>query len=176
MKLIVRDIQEEPRRVVYEEPVGALNALLAAGGVCDFELPRNASVRLDYYRVGVEVFLQGHITGQAIGHCARCLESYPFEFGTDFSLVLVPREDLPVNMELTEDDLDLAYYQGEEIDLGPIVDEHIILALPTRPLCNEACRGLCPTCGVNRNIHPCACETEQRDPRWAALREIKLTR
>ncbi|GBD26084.1 hypothetical protein HRbin30_01411 [bacterium HR30] len=176
VKLIVRDIEEQPRRVVYEEPTALLNAQLVAGTVRDYELPTNAQVRLDYYRAGVEVFLQGHVEGNAVGYCARCLESYPFSFATDFSLVLLPQEELPPNMELTQDDLDLAYYEGEEIDLSPIVAEHILLALPTRPLCSEECRGLCPSCGVNRNFERCDCEANRVDPRWAALREIKLDR
>lgn len=174
MKLLIRDIEEDPRRLTYEEPTAPLNARLVHGGVCDYEFPANANVRLDYYRSGVEVFLQGHIEGGAIGYCGRCLEPYPFDFSTDFSLVLLPREDLPPRLELAPDDLDVAYYQGEEIDLAPLVDEHIILALPTRPLCSEECRGLCPHCGINRNVESCDCAAKHVDPRWAALQQIKL--
>ncbi len=176
MKLVVRDIEEQTRRVLYEEPTASLNARLSSSTVRDYELPTNASVRLDYYRVGVEIFVQGHIEGKAIGYCARCLEGYVFDVVNDFSLVLLPQEQLPPNMELTQDDLDIVYYQGDEIDLSPIVGEHILLALPTRPLCSESCRGLCPYCGVNKNFEQCSCETNRSDPRWAALREIKLDR
>lgn len=176
VKLIVRDIEEETRRIIFEEPTALLNARLAGGPVCDYELPGNAQVRLEYYRAGEEVFLQGHIEGKVVGHCARCLETYPFDLMTDFSLVLLPREDLPPRMELTQEDLDIAYYQGEEIDLSPIVEEHIILALPTRPLCSEECRGLCADCGANKNVQHCDCEANRTDPRWAALRTIKLDR
>jgi len=174
VKLIIRDIEEDLRRLVYEEPTAPLNSRLAQGGVCDYQFPANANVRLDYYRSGTDIFLQGHIEGQVVGYCARCLEPYPFDFATDFSLVLVPKEDLPPRLELTADDLDLAYYEGEEIDLSPLVDEQILLALPTRPLCDEGCLGLCPHCGKNRNLEPCECAQKQADPRWEALQRIKL--
>ena len=34
------------------------------------------------------------------------------------------------------------------------------------------CAGLCPNCGVDRNVESCSCETESSDPRWDALREL----
>jgi uncharacterized protein len=69
--------------------------------------------------------------------------------------------------------LALSYYEGEEIDLTPLVHEQIILALPTRPLCGEACRGLCPRCGANLNAAPCGCPTAPpADPRLAVLHSL----
>ena len=40
-------------------------------------------------------------------------------------------------------------------------------------LCRPDCRGLCPTCGVDRNRLECACRTEEPDPRLAPLLEIR---
>lgn len=174
MKLYLPDIDQTTQRLSYEEPTKALNARLAHGGVCDYELPGNAVVDVQYYRSGVEIFLWGTVSGQAIGHCARCLESYTFDLRKDFSLVLVPEETLPARLALTEDDLDLVYYRGEEIDVTPLVDEQIILALPTKPLCREECRGLCPQCGANLNSESCCCQPQKGDPRWAVLRQLKL--
>ncbi len=173
MKLLLQDIDESTQRVTYEEPTALLNARLVHGGVRDYELLGNAAVDAQYYRSGAEIFLWGTVLSRVIGHCARCLESYTFDLRKDFSLVLVPQERLPARMELTEEDLDLVYYQGDEIDLSPLVDEQIILALPTRPLCSEECRGLCPQCGANRNCETCDCKPELGDPRFAVLRQLK---
>lgn len=174
MKLYLPDIDETTQRLSFEEPTQAVNARLAHGGVCDYELPGNARVDVQYYRSGMEIFLWGTVSGPAIGHCARCLESYAFDLRKEFSLVLVPEETLPPRLELALDDLDLVYYRGEEIDVSPLVDEQIILALPTKPLCTEECRGLCPGCGVNLNSETCSCRSGTGDPRWAALRQLKL--
>jgi uncharacterized protein len=69
---------------------------------------------------------------------------------------------------------DETYPIGErdrELDLAPALREHVTLALAQYPLCSEACKGLCPQCGTNWNQRSCSCKTEERDERWAALRQ-----
>ena len=58
-------------------------------------------------------------------------------------------------------------------DLGEMVREQVLLALPLRRLCREECRGLCPSCGVNRNADSCDCHpAETVDERLAVLRKL----
>ncbi len=177
MKLNVHEIEDAAKGLAYEEPTEELTALLRHGEVCDFEFPATAAVRMEYYRSGQELFFQGHICGQLVGHCARCLESYPFQLDTDFSLVLVPRAEAgETDREPLADEVDLSTYEGDEVDLSPLVREQIILALPTRPLCKESCQGLCPNCGTNRNLERCQCADSTGDPRLAALRNLRVGR
>jgi uncharacterized protein len=42
-----------------------------------------------------------------------------------------------------------------------------------KPLCREACLGLCPVCGTNRNRDTCSCENEWTDPRLEPLRRLR---
>jgi uncharacterized protein len=175
MKLNVREIDEVAKQLAYEEPTDTLNGLLVHGQVCDYEFPVAADVRVNYYRAGQEIFFQGHISGGVIGHCARCLEEYPFRLDKDFFLMLVPRAELPPEVELTDEEPDLSFYEGDHIDLSPLVREQIILALPTRPLCREDCKGLCSSCGVNLNVQACTCATRIGDPRLAVLRNLKVS-
>ncbi len=63
-------------------------------------------------------------------------------------------------------------YQGEEVDLEPLLREQILLAVPFAPLCSESCRGLCPVCGIDRNTGTCTCEAVPPDPRWSALKNL----
>jgi uncharacterized protein len=174
VKLNAHEIHEEARELVYEESTDSLNGLLVHGAVRDFEFPTAAEVRVDYYRSGQELFFRGTITGRVIGHCARCLEDYAFDLAKEFSVVLVPKEPLPDEVELDEDDLELSYYDADAIDLSPLVREQIILALPTRPLCRESCKGLCPHCGINLNLQSCGCTASTGDPRLAVLRNLKV--
>ena len=51
----------------------------------------------------------------------------------------------------------LIWYEGEEIDLSPLLRERLLLALPTLPLCRDDCRGLCARCGADLNAGPCGC-------------------
>jgi uncharacterized protein len=75
--------------------------------------------------------------------------------------------------EIEEDDLTTAYYRDETIDLGELVREQFYLALPMKPLCAEACKGLCPQCGMNLNQGTCDCRLEWQDPRFEALKALK---
>jgi hypothetical protein len=69
----------------------------------------------------------------------------------------------------TGEEGDESYVVGaDELDVEPVVRDACILELPLAPLCSESCRGLCPTCGANRNRDECLCEQEV-DPRWSAL-------
>jgi uncharacterized protein len=174
VKLNVHEIEEVAKELVYEESTGSLNGLLVHGQVCDFEFPAPAEVRLDYYRAGQELFFQGHLAGAVIGHCARCLEAYTFPIAKDFHVVLVPKQPLAEDVELDDDDLDLSFYAGDAVDLSPLVLEQIILALPTRPLCRDTCKGLCPTCGANLNTERCSCAAASGDPRLALIRNLKV--
>ena len=74
-----------------------------------------------------------------------------------------------------EDDLDTSVYRDDQIDVNEVLREQFYLALPMKPLCREACAGLCPQCGTNRNSGTCSCETQSGDPRLAPLRGLKVS-
>ena len=48
----------------------------------------------------------------------------------------------------------------------------VLLELPLAPLCSEDCRGLCPQCGINRNVADCEC-VPAGDPRWSVLDTLR---
>jgi len=62
--------------------------------------------------------------------------------------------------------------EGNVIDLLPYIRESFLLDLPFTPLCQEDCKGLCPKCGINRNIDTCDCQIESIDPRLEKLQEL----
>lgn len=74
------------------------------------------------------------------------------------------------------DDVDAEAYPIEngQLDLVPMVRESILLELDAERLCGEACAGLCPVCGVDRNVETCDCDTSVRDERWSALDGLVL--
>jgi uncharacterized protein len=172
VKLNIHDIEDAPKELAYEEPTQGINQLLVHGAVCDFEFPAPVQARLQYYRAGEELLFQGRLSGTGIGHCARCLDEYPFNLSADFSAALVRKRGLPSEVQLSGDELDLSYYEGDEVDLSPLVCEQIILALPTRPLCRESCKGLCPRCGANLNAGACGCPAAAGAPWLAVLRNL----
>jgi uncharacterized protein len=102
------------------------------------------------------------------------LKLIEFPVDSRFKLEYVTREDYEAQqaIELTEDELDLSVFDGEAIDLDELVREELLLAVPTHLLCQENCKGVCPTCGVDRNTTDCVCGGDDVDPRWAGLKEL----
>lgn len=106
--------------------------------------------------------------------CSRCLEPFRIPIDVDVDLRYLPHAENAGEgeLEVEAEDLTTAFYRDEQIDLGQLVREQIWLAMPMKPLCREDCRGLCPGCGVNRNVATCQCETDWVDPRLAGLKQL----
>jgi uncharacterized protein len=146
----------------------------AGSGVADFEL----------YAEGTHVFAAGPFHGELTVACSRCVNPVKLVLDERLQVTFMPRNELPADYddqapadaegpEVTEEDLDLFPYEGEAIDLEPLLREQFVLAVPYAPLCREDCKGLCPQCGIDRNTDTCRCEAPI-DPRLAALKGLKL--
>ena len=174
MKVQLHDILAVPTEVAYAEPVQELNATLRAGPSSDYEFTAPLEVDLTFSRSALDLFFDGRVHGNATGTCARCLTTFPLEIAKDFSVVLTPEVRLSGEIELGKGDLAESFYRGTEVDVTRLVYEQVLLALPTRPLCDEECRGLCPQCGMNLNTGQCSCTVDTGDPRLAVLRGLKI--
>jgi len=91
--------------------------------------------------------------------CGRCLDAFPFRIQAYLDVGLIKKVPVPDNeIELAEEDLDVYYYESDEIDIDPLVYEEVLLNVPIKPLCREDCKGLCAVCGKNGNIEECHCD------------------
>lgn len=127
-------------------------------------------------RSGHEVRLRGRIRARAQVDCDRCLKSVETPVEAEFDVGYVPEEDYRASeaAELQEEDLSLSVFDGATIDVDELVREQLLLALPSRALCTEECKGLCPTCGADLNSDAsCGCEAKEVDPRWAGLKALR---
>ncbi|HEX8922577.1 MAG TPA: DUF177 domain-containing protein [Pyrinomonadaceae bacterium] len=123
---------------------------------------------------GREVRVTGQLSARAEVDCDRCLKTVALPVEAAFDVAYVPVEDYRASeaAELQEEDLSLSVFDGETIDVDELVREQLLLALPARALCGEQCKGLCPTCGADRNTNPCDCQASEIDPRWAGLKAV----
>ena len=123
---------------------------------------------------GNEVFVNGHVETRAQVECDRCLKPVELPVSADFSLEYITGEEYASSAaaELTEAELSVSVFDGEAIDVDEIVKEQILLAVPTRMLCREDCKGICPECGTDLNAGECTCIKNDIDPRWAALKNL----
>jgi uncharacterized protein len=112
--------------------------------------------------------------------CSRCLEPFTLPVDAGFDLRYLPEgtaapeagEDEDEEGGARDDDAATTFYRDEEIDLGALLREQFYLALPMKPLCREACKGLCPQCGVNLNTESCSCSRRWEDPRLSGLKAL----
>jgi DUF177 domain-containing protein len=176
MKILVDEIPQSPKEVRFSENLEELNDLYRRNTNPDFAFPRDLAVHLFYYRSGAEIFFDGKFHGEFTGYCGRCLENYSFTLDKAFAFVLSPEPARSARgaEELHGAELGLSYYSTDEIDLAPLIAEQVMLALPTRPLCGDDCRGLCDKCGANLNREACDCATAHGDPRMAVFRSLKI--
>ena len=174
MKVQLHDILAVPTELAYAESVNELNATLHQGQGHDYEFESPLDVDLTFTRSVLDLFFDGRVHGVATATCARCLAPFPLDVTKDFSVVLTPEQRLSGEIELAAGDLAESFYSGTEVDVTRLVYEQVLLALPTRPLCDEECRGLCPQCGVNRNTTECSCTVASSDSRLAVLRGLKI--
>jgi uncharacterized protein len=56
------------------------------------------------------------------------------------------------------EDISFGAFDGQMLDLSPIIREQLILQIPMRSLCAESCKGLCLECGENINENKCRCK------------------
>ena len=115
------------------------------------------------------------IRGEAA--CSRCLKPVPFGRTAEATWTFAPVHLRPADgaegeeTELVRDDFDVVWYDRLSFPFEPFVDEELQLEIPMKPLCSEGCLGLCPACGADRNLAPCACRTPE-EGRWKALKDL----
>jgi uncharacterized protein len=122
-----------------------------------------------------EVRVQGNLDVQMETECDRCLSRARFPLNTGFDLFYRPmayiaREE---EVEIDEGEAELGFYEGGGMELEDILREQVLLLMPMQRVCREDCKGICPTCGANRNETPCDCKSELADDRWGALQRLK---
>ena len=143
-------------------------------------------------RRGDRFQLKGRVIATLQLSCGRCLTPFPRPVDTTVDLTYLPERPPVVaakdavkgpakgakapaveqDVELQDEDLDTAYYRDHVLDLAEMLREQFYLALPMQPLCRPDCRGLCPSCGIDRNVDTCQCKTEWVDPRLSVLKAL----
>jgi uncharacterized protein len=141
----------------------------------DYSIVAPVSLVFDIHKDKDRFRLVGRVNTTLEMPCGRCLEPFSVSVDAPFDLRYQPLAPnaAEVEREIGADDLDTAYYENDEIDLGQLMQEQFYLALPMKPLCKDDCNGLCPNCGTNLNRATCDCSPEWEDPRLAALKALK---
>ena len=138
----------------------------------DIWLAAPAEVRLVVRHGGDRLVCEGEAQLTLRLICGRCLCEFTKEISCPIEeQILFASRTGSFNRDPDEgeDNRELAVLEGDTIDGTEIAANAILANLPMKPLCKEDCRGLCPICGVDLNYETCSCETQESDPRLAAL-------
>jgi len=169
--LDITDIPAEGREFVFDDQE------LWAEGMREFHMeyapasPLTATFTVMPQERGAMV--RGGLTGAVTAPCDRCTREVRVTVDQKFDLF--EEEPLP-GEDTLEPTLLRRRGHRRELDVGGLLWEEFVLALPVKPLCLEDCKGLCPDCGQDLNAGTCECGKAELDPRMAALRGLTIVK
>lgn len=180
MKIVVDHIKDAPLSIHFDEPVEAFPLL---AGMQDDKcccitgrIQGDMTVTREYENIRVT----GRVTAPLALSCSRCLADYTSFVDTNYTIfyrkeaaTASPAED---ELELGEMDLLSSTYSGDEIDLTHEIEEQVAMEIPLKPLCSDACKGLCHECGVDLNTSSCSCSKKPVSLTFSALKDFKVTK
>lgn len=157
----VSDILHRPGARRHETIEARLDGPAILGTNFSNDQPFVFDVTFEHVEDGVVV--HGLVSGGWSAPCSRCLEQ------------LGAHIEVAIHEFFEPNSIDGETYPivDGEIDLEPILLDALLPEMPLAPRCSESCLGLCPHCGINRNLESCDCAQRVIDPRWAALDVLK---
>ena len=174
MQINIANIPEEGLTLAFSKGEGWFSRILHEKDRTNFSV-RIVDVDCSVKRVLKNVTVKGSIRAGIELECCRCLAIFDLPVEEDFKYTFTQASHtLDEEIELTYEDLDFAYYEGDIIELDQVIAEQIILQIPIKPLCNDSCRGICPICGINLNNETCGHNEEQIDSPFAVLKNLKV--
>lgn len=102
--------------------------------------------------------------------CDRCLKSMEEEVETRLFGRLV-NSHAQTQLDEEEDEEPI-YLDNNRIELGKYILEQVVSSTPIKTICNEDCKGLCQSCGIDLNKESCDCDDNIIDPRLEKLKEL----
>lgn len=117
-----------------------------------------------------EILVKGSLAGTISFPCDRCLERVSHPLQIKLELAYLPEDASPSDdeLEIGADDVDLAFYQENGIDLFDVLREQMLLDLPMRRVCVPKC--------VASPLPDSPQKAAVRDPRWSALEGFRPKR
>ncbi|MGF1466204.1 MAG: DUF177 domain-containing protein [Sandaracinaceae bacterium] len=168
--LKVKDIHEAGRALDLPVRGDWLSAALTDTDVRPAPMAPEGRVALWVQRQGADIVVTGTVSAALAIDCSRCLEEARFEAQAELTALLTARgphhRPEPDEVELTPEDLDREFFDGEQIVLDDLVREHLLLEVPIQPLCREDCAGIALGTPAARPEAPAV------DPRLAPLLKL----
>lgn len=124
--------------------------------------------------VGKSIVFSGRVLADVPVKCHRCLEDFILPVDSKILEEFHRRSESPDEEaeDVGVEDDDGYSFMGNVIDLGEMVREYLVLAVPIKTVCAPSCRGVCRQCGQDLNQGDCQCEIDDLNPRFAVLGQL----
>jgi uncharacterized protein len=163
MKIVIADIPDEGLVVDFNEKFSGE----------DIRLPSPVEAHLEIHGAGKEIIVEGRLKADLELQCSRCLKDFRRSLDIPVNVVYHPIADIGNEKhELKDDEMDMGFYMGEELNMQELLKEQILLNIQMKPLCAESCRGICPQCGTDLNSGQCSCAKKEGDLRLEVLKKF----
>ncbi len=163
MKIVIPDIPDEGLFVELEEKIS----------IDGYSVSSPVKAQLAVNKTANEVMVTGSVSVELEMECSRCLQDVRQSLELPVSVVYHPAHEIGSEKHgLHDDEMDMGFYSGEELDLQELIIEQILLNVQMKPLCREDCKGICPKCGIDLNNGTCACVQKEIDPRLEVLKKL----
>ncbi len=171
MFISLQQLEQKPVQFNVDLPAGEIE--IDNSVTQSTNLKAEGSAQLLSHSLG-EIRVAGRLDVSLTAVCVRCLESTVLPVRKSFDLVYVPTgESGGGEAEVDESAIEVGFYEGNGIELNDVLREVVLLALPMQLTCGEDCKGICPTCGQNRNQSNCSCDNKIEDERWNGLKNLR---
>ena len=136
------------------------------GGQRYLPVPENVSAELVINRGTSGTTFELRFPVRLHGPCYRCLKDAVLDLS-------IKGREYQATSPGESDELRTPYVSDNQLRLSDWARDAIAVELPEQILCRPDCAGLCAICGEDLNENPHEHAEERRDPRWAALEELK---
>jgi len=147
-------------------------------------LNKKNNCELELLKQGDCVQLSGQFSGRLGLICSRCAQNFDYELSLQFNQTFIT-DPKKANLSETDffrssddkEDIEMTFFNSDELDLEQLISEQIFLQRPFQPLCRENCQGLCLKCGLDLNSDKCDCLSNEKDSGtlYEALKDFKVS-
>ncbi|HLF14651.1 MAG TPA: DUF177 domain-containing protein [Bacteroidota bacterium] len=134
----------------------------------NFDAPVEVKVLLE--KTPSQIIVRGAIAASGTFPCDRCLGSFRQALSCRYAVVYIQNEEEAGRFP--PEDVRVLNPDATVIDLAADVREMIMISVPLKLLCGEACRGLCSSCGADLNVAVCGCRNENANRPWQGLEKL----
>lgn len=139
--------------------------------VSDVESLNNENFKTDISVKGKVSRVDGVVTLDAVmrfGYTAMC-DRCAAEVSREFEFSITEKLTDKISSDCNDDYIVIPDMQ---LELNDLVVDTVLLGMPTKFLCSENCKGICPVCGLNLNHSDYNCTVNITDPRWDKLKNL----